>query len=349
MLGLDKKIAKYAWTVLLVSVIAIALYLIRETLLLFVIAVLFAYLLWPVVSFLDRRLPGRSTWPSLTIVYLLLIGILIAAGVEIGTRISEQANALIARGPELISKLEPPPPGAIQGIGAKIVGELRKQLAEHSREVILPLSNWLLSVLSHAEVILTIVLVPILSFFFLKDGSSLISKLLGNIREGARRDLFKEIADDLHVLLAQYMRALVLLGLAASATYALFFYIIRLPYGLLLGAIAFFFEFVPIVGPLASSVIILLVAGLSGFGHLWWIIVFLAAFRLFQDYVLSPMIMSKGMELHPLLVIFGVFAGGQIAGIAGSFLSVPVIATLRIVVKQVRKNRLPPAEQPASQ
>ena len=145
------------------------------------------------------------------------------------------------------------------------------------------------------------------------------------------------------------MRSLVVLGLAASATYAVFFYLIGLPYGLLLGAIAFFFEFVPIVGPLASSVIILLVAGLSGFSHLWWIIAFLAAFRLFQDYVLSPMIMSKGMELHPLLVVFGALAGAQIAGIAGSFLSVPVIATLRIVVKQVRKNRLPPEEHPASQ
>jgi predicted PurR-regulated permease PerM len=349
MLGLDKKVAKYTWTVLFVLIITAALYLIAETLLIFVIAVLFAYLLWPIVSFLDRRLPGHSKWPSLTIVYLLLIGVLIAAGVEIGTRITEQAYALKAKGPELLSKLEPPPPGATQGTGAKIVGELRKQLAEHSREVFLPLSNWLLSVLSHAEVLLIIVLVPILSFFFLKDGRSLVTNLLGNVREGSPRDLIKEISEDLHVLLAQYMRALVLLGLAASATYALFFYIIGLPYGLLLGATAFFFEFVPIVGPLASSAIILLVAGLSGFGHLWWIIIFLAAFRMFQDYVLSPMIMSKGMELHPMLVIFGVLAGGQIAGVAGSFLSVPVIATLRIVVKQVRKNRLTSDVTPASQ
>lgn len=204
----------------------------------------------------------------------------------------------------------------------------------------MPISNAVVSILSHAEILLFIVLVPILSFFFLKDGRTLLSSLLGTVNEGSR-DMFKDIANDLHLLLAQYMRALVLLGLAASAAYAIFFSIIGLPYGLLLGAIAFFFEFVPLVGPLTSAVIILLVAGLSGFGHLLWIALFLAAFRLFQDYVLSPLLMSSGMELHPLMVIFGVLAGAQIAGIPGAFLSVPVLATLRIIYRQSQKNKAP--------
>ncbi len=201
----------------------------------------------------------------------------------------------------------------------------------------MPISNAVLSVVSHAEIVLFIVLVPILSFFFLKDGRALLSSLLNTVNEGPRRDMFNDIANDLHLLLAQYMRSLVLLGLAASVAYATFFSIIGLPYGLLLAAIAFFFEFIPLVGPLTSAAVILLVAGLSGFGHLLWIAVFLAAFRMFQDYVLSPMLMSSGMELHPLLIIFGVLAGGQMAGIAGSFLSVPVLATLRIIYRQLQK------------
>jgi predicted PurR-regulated permease PerM len=141
-------------------------------------------------------------------------------------------------------------------------------------------------------------------------------------------------------LLAQYMRAMVLLGLAASIAYATFLSLIGLPYGLLLGAMAFFFEFVPFVGPLASSVIILLVAGLSGFDHLLWILLFLVIFRLFQDYVLSPQLLSSGTALHPLVVIFGVLAGGQVAGIAGAFLSVPVMATLRIIYRQLQKKKM---------
>ena len=91
------------------------------------------------------------------------------------------------------------------------------------------------------------------------------------------------------------------------------------------------------LGPLVAAGIILTVAGLSGFQHLLWILVFLILFRLFQDYVLSPHLLSADMKLHPIVVIFGVLAGGGIAGIPGIFLSVPVLATLRIVYQQVQK------------
>ena len=152
--------------------------------------------------------------------------------------------------------------------------------------------------------------------------------------------MIQDIAADVHLLLAQYMRALVLLAAAAFVAYGSFFSLIGVPYGILLAAIAFPLEFIPMVGPLAAAVIILMVAGLSGFHHLLWILVFLAVFRVFQDYVLSPHLLSAGTELHPLVVIFGVLAGGQIAGITGSFLSVPVLATLRIVYRQLQKKPL---------
>ncbi len=60
---------------------------------------------------------------------------------------------------------------------------------------------------------------------------------------------------------------------------------------------------------------------------------------MFQDYILSPHLMSKGVELHPLLVIFGVFAGGEIGGVAGVFLSIPVLALIRLLYHRLRKMR----------
>ena len=79
---------------------------------------------------------------------------------------------------------------------------------------------------------------------------------------------------------------------------------------------------------MAADVIAFIIIGIGLF-------VFLLAFRFFQDYVVSPQLLSAGMKLHPLLVIFGVLAGASIAGVAGSFLSVPVLATLRIVYRQL--------------
>jgi predicted PurR-regulated permease PerM len=58
---------------------------------------------------------------------------------------------------------------------------------------------------------------------------------------------------------------------------------------------------------------------------------------MFQDYLLSPKLLSQGMEMHPLLVLFGVFAGMELAGIPGAFLSVPVLALGRLVFRRLRK------------
>jgi predicted PurR-regulated permease PerM len=66
------------------------------------------------------------------------------------------------------------------------------------------------------------------------------------------------------------------------------------------------------------------------------VLIFLIAWRLVQDYVVSPRVMGKSMELHPLAAIFGVLAGGEIAGVLGVYLSIPVMASLRIVWRRWR-------------
>jgi len=348
-LGLDRRAARYTWTVVFVFLLLGLVYLIRETLFIFAVALLFAYLLWPLVNYLDERLPGRSRVPALAIVYCSLVGLLIVVGIEIGSRVVLQANTLAARVPELLANLEqsvePRVLSAVQTVKETLLSTLRKQLVAHSRELLSLLPNAALNVLSHAGSLVVIILVPILSFFILKDGRAIRRSMLGILTDGSRSDMIQEIAADVHLLLAQYMRALVLLAAAVFVAYGAFFSLIGVPYGILLAAIAFPLEFIPMLGPLAAAVIILMVAGLSGFHHLLWILVFLAVFRVFQDYVLSPHLLSAGTELHPLVVIFGVLAGGQIAGIMGSFLSVPVLATLRIVYRQLQKkpqnSRLP--------
>jgi predicted PurR-regulated permease PerM len=110
-----------------------------------------------------------------------------------------------------------------------------------------------------------------------------------------------------------------------------------LPYPILLAAIAFALEFIPLVGPLTAAVIIIVVSIASGYPHVWWLVIFLGVYRLLQDYVLSPKLMSKGVELHPLMVIFGVLAGGEIGGAAGIFLSIPALALIRLLYHRLKK------------
>ena len=93
------------------------------------------------------------------------------------------------------------------------------------------------------------------------------------------------------------------------------------------------------IGPLTAAAIILLVTLVSGL-YFWTVLIFIVAYRMFQDYFLSPHLMGQGVQLHPLLVLLGVFGGAEVAGVAGSFLSVPVLAMARIVYVRTRRSRL---------
>ena len=90
------------------------------------------------------------------------------------------------------------------------------------------------------------------------------------------------------------------------------------------------------VGPLAAALVIITVSLLMGYPHWLVLVVFMVVWRLIQDYVSSPRIMGESMELHPLAAIFGVMAGGEVAGILGIYLSIPVMASLRIVFRRWR-------------
>ena len=152
-----------------------------------------------------------------------------------------------------------------------------------------------------------------------------------------RRDLVDNIFSDIHLLLAQYIRALVLLSLATFIFYSIFLGIARVPYPVLLAGAAALLEFIPAVGPLAAALIIVLVAAVTGYAHILVLILFLGLYRLFQDYVLNPYLMSTGVELHPLLVLFGVLAGNELLGVPGMFFSVPAMAVLRLIVIRLRR------------
>ena len=140
---------------------------------------------------------------------------------------------------------------------------------------------------------------------------------------------------DLNQMLAHFIRAQLILAALTFVMYSAVLAMMRVPNALALGTVGGLLEFIPVVGPLVAGLIIVGVALLMSFPHWLWIVVFLGVWRLIQDYVTSPRIMGRSMELHPLAAIFGVMAGGEVAGILGIFLSIPVMASLRIVFRPV--------------
>jgi len=330
LLGTDPKAARYTWTAALVLLALGVVYLIREVLIVFVIALLIAYLLYPLMDLIDRHLPSKTRTPALAITFILTIGILAGFGVSVGSVVANQAANLAAQAPNFLDRIRQYPAS-----GSPIVAWIEGQLRQHYGDVAVVVPRIALSVLSASRNLIYLGIIPILSFLMMRDGRATLNSFLEMLDSG--NAAAKDTLADIHELLLLYMRALLFLCCATFISFSIVLSIMRVPYAILLAAIAFPLEFIPLVGPLTAAVIIIAVSVVSGYAHVWWVVIFLGVYRIFQDYGLSPRLMSKGVELHPLMIIFGVLAGGEIGGIAGIFLSIPALALIRLLYHRVKK------------
>jgi len=343
MLGIDARAARYTWTAAFILLLLCLVYLMRTTLFVFIVALLFGYLLSPLVDLIDRFLPGKRTrTPALAIAYAIFIAALFVGITQIGSRAVEEANSLAKSMPALLTRFEQPSDSAsadMNSLKAQIVQKVKEQLARSSGDIISSLPRAGAKILSVASNLVYVVLVPILGFFFLKDGHEMRQRFLELIDDDRRRALMDDLLADVNLLLAHYMRALLILSLATFTSYSIFFTILGVPYSILLAALAGTLEFIPTIGTVSAAAIIVVVTAVSG-GPVVGALVFLVVYRLLQDYLLSPLLMRAGVKLDPLLVLFGVFAGAELAGVPGAFLSVPVLAFVRIIYRRIRQQRL---------
>ena len=185
-----------------------------------------------------------------------------------------------------------------------------------------------------------LILIPVLSFFFLKDADSFRRSVLAMLPRGRLRWRGDEFFQDVNSTLAAYIRAQLTACLLVGIMCTIGFWALGLPGPLVLGLIASVFEFVPLVGPLTIAILAAMLGLLhSGFWIAFLVLLFLGVLRVVQDYVIYPRIIGTGIHLHPLAVIFAILAGAEIAGVAGIFLAIPVIAILTVTYRHWLEHR----------
>src|ERR1700733_4313074 len=333
----DGRTARVLITVLLFALGLGFLYVARATLIAFLFAIFFAYLMSPLVSYLEKLLHGRGR--AIAIIYLLLLGLLILLFVAMGPRIGREGARLIQSLPalaQLSSGQIAEQLGQEHGWNSRIVDLLRDYLASHGNEIANAAKNVGLRVADVAKQAWLLAVVPLLSIFFLKDGRAFSEILLDLVQSRPQRELLQGVLSDLNQMLAHFIRAQLTLAALTLVGYSAVLGMMGMTYALVLGTLGGLLEFIPVVGPLVAAMVIVSVALLTGYPHWLGLVIFLGIWRLIQDYVTSPRIMGHSMELHPLAAIFGVMAGGEVAGILGIFLSIPVMASLRIVFRRWR-------------
>jgi predicted PurR-regulated permease PerM len=175
-----------------------------------------------------------------------------------------------------------------------------------------------------------LILIPILAFFLLKDAEAFRRSALLALPHGRLRWRGADLFQDVNSALAAYIRAQLTACLLIGVLCTIGFAIIGVPYTLVLGVIAGLLEFIALVGPLVVAVIAITIAAFQSAGMAMAVLLFLGVLRVVHDYVIYPRLMGHGIHLHPLGVILAILCGHVLAGVAGIFLAIPVIAILTV-------------------
>jgi predicted PurR-regulated permease PerM len=346
----DERTARAVSTILLLVIAGAFVYGARHVLITLLFAIVFAYVLDPWVSRMEQwqKLSRASRTTATLEVYAILILAIAISLLLFGPSIANEGRTFAAKLPSLFEKVSS---GEIaRDIGATHGWSYRSQLQmetfikEHSGELLSWMGSFTTQIAEIVGNLFWIALVPILAFFLLKDGRKFVDYALEMVESASRREFLASILRDLNQMMAQYIRVQLILAGLALIFYMSALSLLRVPYALILGSVAGLLEFLPTIGPALSAIAILSVAFLAGYSHLFIVMLFLAVWRITQDYVIFPRITKTEMKLHPLAAILAILVGAEIGGVAGAYLSIPIMASAGILRKRWEGPREPQEE-----
>lgn len=180
--------------------------------------------------------------------------------------------------------------------------------------------------------VLSIVTVPFILFYLLKDGEKLpevfIKMLPPRMRKGAR-----EIAHQADHQISSYIQGQILVAICIGIMVSIGFFIIGMDYALLLGVLAMFTSVVPYLGPLIAITPAVIIAIVSSPFMIVKLAVVWTIVQLIDGKFISPQIMGKSLQIHPITIIFVLLTAGSLFGVAGVILGIPGFAVMKVFVK----------------
>jgi len=346
------------WLISLVTiVIVVGLYLVRSLLPPFILAVLLAYLLNPLVEFILRR----TRLPRLLAVIIIYLGFLAAAGLLVALLVPvlvdqvQQANLVLQNFLDTVARWVAEY-HVIDIAGTQIdLLKLYSQFEANLQDALAAAASYLASrtagfLFGLASVFGWLLVVLVVVFYLLKDADRVGRYLEGLVPQAYRDDLW-QFERELKVTMNAYIRGQLLLCVIIGTMTTVSLWALGIRNALLLGIIAGLLEAVPNLGPVVATVPAVIVALFQGSTWLplpnWGVaLVIIALYTVIQQLennLIVPKVLGDSVNLHPVVVLFGLLAGASIAGVLGMLLAIPTIAVLRLVARYVVGLLLEPA------
>ncbi len=318
--------------VLLLTASWIALTEFKDVSLIFLFSVLLAFLLDPPVGRLESR--GLSRTNATFIVFLVIL-LIIAGGIYLLFPIlSHQIKSIQAQlqGDFIKQRITL----VIQGFqdkftflqGSDLTGKMSSVLAT-IQENLLNFALGLFSALSN------LVIIPFITFFLLKDGPRLKKGIIART-PNRYFEMMLNLLYKTELQLGGYIRGQLLDAFWVGLLSVFALKIIGVDYYFFIGAIAGLANMIPYLGPVVGAVPAIMVSLMqtTSFSPILWIVIAFAVIQLIDNVVISPLVVAKSVDIHPLVIIIVIFIGEQLLGVLGMLIAVPVTGILKVLVKE---------------
>lgn len=304
----------------------------------FLLAGVLYYLFRPIVNLLHKQKVPKTI--AIIIIYLAVIGLLVAMVLLVGPVLQRQVNSLVNNIPFIFNEIR------------WIIIELqdhewfsRFQLTENFTFEKLPdnLTQYLnqaFNIVSTniagligfiANLVIIFIIIPFILFYMLKEGEKAPNQVLRLLPEKQRIEGRKILAD-MDVKLSSYIQGQIIVSMCVGILMYAGFLIIGIEYSLILALIAMFTNVIPFVGPWIGTVPALIVAIIDSPFMIVKVLAVILIVQQFESNFISPQIMGKKLAIHPLTIILLLIVAGRFAGIIGMLLAVPTYAVCKVVV-----------------
>jgi predicted PurR-regulated permease PerM len=303
-------------------------------------AIFFAYLVYPVVRWLNRKFP--------LIVAILLVYALIAALIAIGLTYviplaSGEVATLIRNWPSMQTKLvtfvrDPHntliahAPAFVRDELAKLPAQIPVWLQKHGSAAA---GNALVVLLGTAAFLGACVAIPVLGAYLLYDSETIKRFVMGFVPL-KQRDATLDILAELEQVIGGFIRGQLLVGASVGTLIAIGLTFVGEPYAILIGVVAAALDLIPYIGPVIAAIPAFIIAVIAGGFPLALkvAIVFVLANQL-EGHVIAPNIVSRTIKLSPSAVLIAILIGGELDGVVGMFVAVPIAGIIRVLLLRI--------------
>ncbi|WP_310551993.1 AI-2E family transporter [Paenibacillus glufosinatiresistens] len=296
----------------------------------FVAAIIVSYVLNPVVARLGKRKMPRGV--AVLLIYTVFLTVLTVIAINLIPMFLKQLEELNEHLPEMTLRAQGMmrsmdtgiiPPGVGRGMDSWLV-EMENRLAHG-------ISNLLDHIGTTIGILFDAFIVPFLVFYILKD-FDVFERLLVSCLPRSRRKSTVKLLREIDAALGSYIRGQFIVCLVIGLLAYIGYTIIGMPYPLLFAGMVAVFDIVPYLGPFLGAAPAVIMASTVSFRLVLYVVVVNTLCQMVESNIVSPYVVGRTLHLHPLLIILALLVGGEVGGIVGLILAVPIFAAGKVVL-----------------